>query len=101
MKILFSYDARINTIKIKNASTKKYNTDNNKVIKQVIEQKSLPFDLTSPIIEIINTANIKINVVNPIGIITIAPKSKAPEKDKKQNEMLISENTIDNVGNTF
>lgn len=99
--MLFSYDARINTIKIKNANPEKYNTANIKVNKQVAKQKSLPFDLTSPIIEIINTAIIKIIVVNPIGIITVAPKSNAPDKDKKQNETLIRENTIDNVGNTF
>lgn len=101
MKVLFNYDARINTIRIKNASAKKYKIDNNKVKRQVIKQKPLPFDLTSPIIEIIKTVNIKINVVNPIGMITIAPKSNTPEKDKIQNEMLINENTIDNVGNTF
>ncbi|MBK5244337.1 MAG: hypothetical protein JJE18_04800 [Eubacteriaceae bacterium] len=101
MKVLFSYDARISTIKIKNASAEKYNTDNNKVIKQVVKQKILPFDLISPIIEIINTANIKIIVANSIVNITVDPKSNTPEKDKKQNETLISENTIDNVGNTF
>ena len=97
MKVLFSYDARINAIKIKNASAEKYNTDKNKVKKY----KSLPFDLTSPIIEIINTANININVVNPIGIITVASEPNVPDTEKKQSETLISENTIDNVGNTF
>ena len=101
MFVMYSYDARITTIKTKNATAKKYNTDNNKVIRQIIKQKLLSFDFKRPIIEIINTANIKIIVVNSIGIITVAPKLNAPEKAKKQNETLISENTIDNAGNTF